>query len=85
MLDAERARRAVRKGRAASVSAYLAAALEEKVKFDDLAALLDEMLAETGGPLTAAERRAAARELGVKTPKRLDAGPDTRRRRTGRF
>ena len=50
---ADRARRAVRQGRAPSVSAY------------KLAALLDEMLAETGGPLTAAERRAADRALGV--------------------
>lgn len=62
---AERARTAVRKGRAASVSAYVAAALEEKAKLDDLASLLDEMLAESGGPLTAAERRAADKALGV--------------------
>ena len=62
---AERARRAVRKGRAASVSAYVASALEEKVKLDDLASLLSEMLAESGGPLSAAERRAADRTLGV--------------------
>jgi Arc/MetJ-type ribon-helix-helix transcriptional regulator len=69
---AERARRAVRRGRAASVSAYVAAALEEKVKLDDLAGLLDEMLAESGGPLSAAERRAADRALGLpaKTDKR---------------
>jgi Arc/MetJ-type ribon-helix-helix transcriptional regulator len=64
-LLAQRARRAVRQGRAASVSAYVASALEEKVKLDDLAAFLDEMLAESGGPLTAAERRAADRALGV--------------------
>lgn len=62
---AERARTAVQKGRAASVSAYVAAALEEKAKLDDLASLLDEMLAESGGPLTAAERRAADKALGV--------------------
>ena len=62
---AEQARRAVRHGRAASVSAYVAAALEEKAKLDDLSALLDEMLAESGGPLTATERRAADRHLGV--------------------
>ena len=62
---ADRARRAVRQGRASSVSAYVASALEEKAKLDELAALLDEMLAETGGPLTAAERRAADRALGV--------------------
>lgn len=62
---AQRARRAVREGRAASVSAYVAAALEEKAKLDDLSALLDEMLAESGGPLTAAERREADRALAL--------------------
>lgn len=61
---AERARRAVRRGRAASVSAYIAEALDERAKLDDLAALLDEMLEESGGPLTDAERRAADRALG---------------------
>jgi Arc/MetJ-type ribon-helix-helix transcriptional regulator len=61
----DRAKTAVRRGRAASVSAYVAAALEEKSKLDDLAALLDEMLGETGGSLTAAERRAARRDLGL--------------------
>jgi len=62
---AQGARRAVREGRAASVSAYVASALEEKTKLDDLAGLLDEMLAESGGPVTAAERRAADRALGA--------------------
>ena len=62
---AERARRAVRQGRAPSVSAYVASALEERVKLDELSTLLDEMLAESGGPLTAAERREADRTLGV--------------------
>jgi Arc/MetJ-type ribon-helix-helix transcriptional regulator len=66
---ADRARKAVRLGRATSVSAYVAAAIEEKAKLDDLAALLDEMLSETGGPLTAAEKRAADRELGI-SPRR---------------
>jgi hypothetical protein len=62
---AERARRAVRKGHAASVSAYVATALEERAKLDELAALLSEMLAESGGPLSVAERRVADRALGV--------------------
>jgi Arc/MetJ-type ribon-helix-helix transcriptional regulator len=62
---AENARRAVRDGRAASVSAYVASAIEEKAKLEDLSALLDEMLAATGGPLTPAERRAADRALGI--------------------
>jgi Arc/MetJ-type ribon-helix-helix transcriptional regulator len=67
---AERARRAVREGRADSVSAYVASALEERAKLDELSALLDEMLVESGGPLTAAERRAADRALGVVSRKR---------------
>jgi Arc/MetJ-type ribon-helix-helix transcriptional regulator len=61
----EQAREAVRKGVASSVSAYVAAALEEKSKLDELAALLKEMLAETGGPLSAEERKAADAALGV--------------------
>jgi hypothetical protein len=60
---AGRARRAVREGRAPSVSAYVARALAEQTKLDDLAALLDEMLAASGGPMTAAERRTADRQL----------------------
>jgi hypothetical protein len=64
-LVADRARHAVRRGYAASVSAYVASALEEKAKLDELSALLSEMLAESGGPLTKAERRAADRALGL--------------------
>ena len=67
---AESARRAVRQGRAESVSAFVAKAIEDTAKLDDLAALLDEMLAESGGPLTAAEQRAADRALGIRS-KRL--------------
>jgi Arc/MetJ-type ribon-helix-helix transcriptional regulator len=61
----ERARKAVRSGRAQSVSAYVAAALEEKSKLDELEELLREMLAESGGPLSAREREAADAALGV--------------------
>ena len=60
----DQARRAVADGRATSVSAYVAHALEEQAKLDDLASLLAQMLAETGGPLTAKERKAADRALG---------------------
>jgi Arc/MetJ-type ribon-helix-helix transcriptional regulator len=59
-----RARRAVARGRAESMSAYVAAALAEKAKLDDLADLLQEMLAESGGPMTASERRGADAILG---------------------
>ena len=60
----DQAQRAVAEGRAPSVSAYVARAMEEKAKLDDLASLLNEMLGETGGPLTAGERKAADRALG---------------------
>lgn len=60
----EQAQRAVAEGRAPSVSAYVADALEEKGKLDALAALLEEMLAETGGPLTDSEAAEADRALG---------------------
>jgi hypothetical protein len=55
------------------VSAYVASALEEKAKLDDLKAMLDEMLAETGGPMTPAERREGERMLGLRTRKRRRA------------
>ena len=42
----------------------------ERAKLDDLASLLDEMLVETGGPLTAAERRRADQILGLPSRKR---------------
>lgn len=58
-----RARRAIRRGRAPSMSAYVAAALEQKNRLDDLDELLEEMLAETGGPMTAKERQWAYRLL----------------------
>ncbi|MHB1527019.1 MAG: ribbon-helix-helix domain-containing protein [Candidatus Dormibacteria bacterium] len=60
----EQTRRAVGAGRASSVSAYVAAALVEKVQLDDLAAMLDEMLADSGGPLSCEETQAADRVLG---------------------
>jgi len=60
----EQAHQAVAEGRAASVSAYVADAIEQKSKLDDLASLLDEMLAATGGALTAEESAEADRVLG---------------------
>jgi hypothetical protein len=53
----QRAKRAVRRGRAPSLSAYVTAALEQKATFDELDDLLNEMLDETGGPMTRAEER----------------------------
>ncbi len=62
---AEQARRAVKEGRAPSVSAYVVAAIEAKEASQSLEALFEEMLAETGGPLTPAETKAAERELRI--------------------
>jgi Arc/MetJ-type ribon-helix-helix transcriptional regulator len=70
---AARARRAVRQGRATSVSAYVASALDEKAKLDDLAGLLDDMLAESGGPLSPTEVRAADRAIGARPARRRRA------------
>ena len=58
-----KARRAAKREKAPSLSAYISAAIEEKSTMDDLKHMLDEMLEATGGPLTAAERRAADRVL----------------------
>ena len=65
-----KARRAVKAGYAESVSAYVTEALEEKTTLDDLKAMLDEMLAKSGGPLTPKERREAERMLGLRRSKR---------------
>jgi len=62
---AEHARRAVKQGRATSVSAYVADAIELKAKTESLGEFLQDMLALTGGPSTAAERREARRSLGL--------------------
>ncbi|MGQ0465680.1 MAG: hypothetical protein ACT4QG_10220 [Sporichthyaceae bacterium] len=58
------AKAAVARGRAASVSGYVADAMREKAQREDLDVLLDEMLAATGGPLTDEERRAIDEEAG---------------------
>lgn len=63
-------RAAVRAGEAASVSANVAAAVEEKRGRDDLRQMLEELAVETGGPLTAAERARARRDLGLPARKR---------------
>ena len=60
-----RARRAVQSGEAASVSAFIARAIEQQTSREDLRDMLAGMLAETGGPVTAKEKREIDRELGV--------------------
>ena len=72
---AEALDRAVAEGRAPSASAYIAAALEEKAKLDDLEGLLAEMLAETGGPITETERAAADQALGLTDDPATSARP----------
>jgi hypothetical protein len=68
----ERAKRAVGRGRAASLSAYVTAALEQKATFDELDDLLNEMLDETGGPMSATE---------MKRVDRLIKGPRPRKKK----
>ena len=76
-----RARRAVRTGEAASVSAFITQAIERTAEADDLEKMLAEMLAETGGPPTLAERRAFRREVGPppKRTQKKNAGARARR------
>ena len=62
-------RAAVKRGEAASLSAYVSKALEEKLDDDGVMKMLDEMLEKTGGPLTEAEERWVDEALGLK-PKR---------------
>lgn len=58
------AKQAVAKGLAPNVSAYVARAMEEQAKLDDLDSLLAELLEATGGPLTDEERAEVDREAG---------------------
>jgi Arc/MetJ-type ribon-helix-helix transcriptional regulator len=59
-----KAERQVKQGRANSVSAWVDAAMEEKARREDLAALLSEMKAENGPP-TAKEEAWARAVLGL--------------------
>lgn len=60
----EKAEKQVKRGRAKSVSAWVDAAMEEKARREDLAALLAEMKAENG-PATKKEQEWARRVLGM--------------------
>jgi Arc/MetJ-type ribon-helix-helix transcriptional regulator len=68
-----RARAAVRRGEAASLSAYVCSALEEKTSKADVVEMFDRMLEETGGPLTQSEKSWADEALGV-AKRRLGRG-----------
>jgi Arc/MetJ-type ribon-helix-helix transcriptional regulator len=61
----DKARREIRSGRATTMSAYVASAIRAKADGDDLMRMLAEILARTGGPMTAAEIRETDRELGL--------------------
>ena len=65
-----KARGAIRKGRARSISAYIASAVRQKADDDDLLQMLDEILQRTGGPPTRAELRDADRVLGIRSKPR---------------
>jgi hypothetical protein len=64
------ARRAVRAGRAKTLSAYISGVLAEHAQRDDLGRLLERLLAESGGPLTHAEAKAADAALGLSGARR---------------
>lgn len=64
------ARKQVRRGRATSVSAYIAKAVAAQAENDDLSAMLDAMLAASGGPMTRAERGWADAALGRRSKAR---------------
>lgn len=59
------ARAAVKRGEAPSLSAYVSRLIEEKTSEADLMKMLEEMLEETGGPLTPAEIAWADGVLGI--------------------
>lgn len=60
-----RVRAEVDAGRSDSVSSYVAEALAARLDQQDLSALLDDMLDDTGGAVTAAERKWADQILGI--------------------
>jgi hypothetical protein len=54
----------VTEGRSSSVSAFIASAMADKTRFDDLEALLADMAAESGPP-DESDRRWAREALGL--------------------
>lgn len=60
----KKAERQVKRGRAASVSAWVDSAMEEKARREDLAALLAEMKAE-GAPASSKDKAWARDVLGL--------------------
>jgi hypothetical protein len=56
---------------ARSLSAYISEAIDQRLVNDELSALLDEMLAESGGTLSKREQEAAAKALGFRTRRKV--------------
>ena len=81
---AERVRRAVKMGRAPSVSAYIVSLIDEKSSREDLISMLENMRKEIGGPPTAAQQRWVDYQLAPKRtgkPPPWPATPATTKRR----
>ena len=76
-------RKAVKRGRAKSVSAYVASAVREKVQASDLRELLDQMLEESGGPPTAAEKAWTDRAFSLEPGEVLEPLPTPAKKRRG--
>ena len=60
-----RAKKAVKEGRAASVSAFFENAVAKLLTREEAIGMVGEWLEESGGPATPAEKREAARVLGL--------------------
>lgn len=60
-----RAKKAVKEGRASSVSAFFEEAVRKRYSREETIAFLDDILEESGGPATADEKREAARIVGL--------------------
>jgi hypothetical protein len=56
---------------ARSLSAYISEAIDQRLVSDNLEALLDEMLEESGGPLSKKEQDLAAKALGFKKKRQV--------------
>jgi hypothetical protein len=60
-----KAKKAVKEGRATSVSAFFESAVAKLVTREEAIGMLGDWLEESGGPATPAEKREAARALGL--------------------
>lgn len=71
--------------RGTTLSAYIAGVLDENVQDAEFQKVLDQMLEESGGPLTDQERREADEILGVRPRRKRNERADPRRRRPHRL